>query len=291
MFRSRWLLIPLLLLPLAGCGTTGQQAKDTPSTDATVVATVNGDKIAHDEWDKQLEARRGQEILQRLVMEKLIDQEAKKQNVSISKDQLKAKLDEYHQGKAYKEDLKSGVTSDLLDHELELTLVLRQLMLQEITEQDKLRFYDRFKDDLAEVEVAQILLTDAREADKVEGDLRNGADFAAEAKKYSKDPNTRDEGGVLGYVVRSQLDPSFTKVAFETPVGQVSPVFRSPFGYHILKVLDRKTTYDQLKTAVEDALLSQEMKPYEQRLQAKATITTVYDKDKSASTPPSGSPR
>jgi len=80
--------------------------------------------------------------------------------------------------------------------------------------------------------------------DKVAADLKGGADFAAEAKQYSEDTGSASQGGDLGFFARGQMDPDFEKTAFATPVGQVSEPFRSQFGWHVVKVIEKKGQVD-----------------------------------------------
>jgi bifunctional DNA-binding transcriptional regulator/antitoxin component of YhaV-PrlF toxin-antitoxin module len=67
--------------------------------------------------------------------------------------------------------------------------------------------------------------------------LRQGEDFDALAKEYS---HCQDSGYDLGYFARGQMVQAFEDVAFDLPVGEISDVFQSEFGYHILKVRDHK---------------------------------------------------
>lgn len=81
--------------------------------------------------------------------------------------------------------------------------------------------------------------------DKVSADIKGGTDFAAEAKQYSEDTGSAANGGDLGFFSRGQMDADFEKVAFTTPVGQVSEPFRTQFGWHIIKVLEKKGQADK----------------------------------------------
>ncbi len=69
--------------------------------------------------------------------------------------------------------------------------------------------------------------------------LENGADFAVLALEYSDCPS-RISAGDLGYLSREQMIPSFADVVFQLQPGQVSNVFATRFGYHIVKVVDRR---------------------------------------------------
>ncbi len=68
----------------------------------------------------------------------------------------------------------------------------------------------------------------------------NGEDFADIAKQYSDDTGSGSLGGELGWALPGQMVPAFEDVMKSTPVGQLSPAFKSRFGWHILQVQDRK---------------------------------------------------
>jgi peptidyl-prolyl cis-trans isomerase D len=70
--------------------------------------------------------------------------------------------------------------------------------------------------------------------------LRNGEDFATLAKQHSEDTATAEQGGDLGYFPRGQMVAPFEEAAFSLPVGQLSDLIRTPFGWHILRVEDKR---------------------------------------------------
>jgi peptidyl-prolyl cis-trans isomerase C len=93
-----------------------------------------------------------------------------------------------------------------------------------------------------EVHASHILLKSEDEAKAVIQELAAGADFATVAKQKSVGPSASN-GGDLGYFTREQMVPEFAAAAFALEVGQVSsePV-QTQFGWHVIKVLDRRTT-------------------------------------------------
>ena len=70
--------------------------------------------------------------------------------------------------------------------------------------------------------------------------LRDGADFATLAQQHSEDTATAAQGGDLGYFPRGQMVAPFEEVAFALPVGQLSELVRTPFGWHVLQVEDKR---------------------------------------------------
>ena len=101
-----------------------------------------------------------------------------------------------------------------------------------------------------EVHARHILVPTEDEAKAIEDQLKKGADFAALAKEKSKDPGAAD-GGDLGYFTKDQMVPEFAEAAFKLDKGQISDPVHTQFGWHIIKVEDKRTkptpTFDQVK--------------------------------------------
>src|SRR5262249_11303920 len=78
-------------------------------------------------------------------------------------------------------------------------------------------------------------------ADSLLAEIRKrGVDFAELAKKFSQEPGASSSGGDLGWFGRGRMVPEFEKAAFSLPPGGISPVVKTQFGYHIIKVEDRR---------------------------------------------------
>ena len=103
-----------------------------------------------------------------------------------------------------------------------------------------------------EVHARHILVPTEDEAKAILAQLKGGADFAALAKEKSKDPGAA-EGGDLGYFTKDQMVPEFAEVAFKLDKGQLSDPVKTQFGWHIIKVEDKRIkptpTFEQVKAA------------------------------------------
>lgn len=80
-------------------------------------------------------------------------------------------------------------------------------------------------------------------------EILKGADFGKAASLYSQDPSAKDNSGDLGYFSALYMVYPFENAAFNTPLGEISEIIRTRFGYHILKVTDKRTSRGEVKTA------------------------------------------
>ena len=97
-----------------------------------------------------------------------------------------------------------------------------------------------------------------KQAEELLAKAKSGADFAKLATQYSEDTASKVKGGDLDFFPKGQMVPEFDKVAFSLKPGEISDVVKSQFGYHIIKVTDKKPaakkTLDEVKPQIEDQL-------------------------------------
>jgi peptidyl-prolyl cis-trans isomerase SurA len=127
---------------------------------------------------------------------------------------------------------------------------------EEITNKLIREAYDRMKQN---VRVEHILISAIPGADTVAAYRKidsiyheiesKKVDFETMARTYSEDKGSKDNGGDVGYFTAMQTVYPFENAAYNTPVGKVSKPFRTQFGYHIIKVLDRRADKGQVKVA------------------------------------------
>jgi peptidyl-prolyl cis-trans isomerase D len=110
-----------------------------------------------------------------------------------------------------------------------------------------------------DAEVAEI----KKKAEDVLKQAKSGASFEALAKKYSEDPGSKPKGGDLGWLVAGQTVPEFQNVAFSLPIGQISGLVKTQYGFHIIKVLGRQTAHtkslDEVRSSIVPILLDQKV--------------------------------
>jgi peptidyl-prolyl cis-trans isomerase C len=130
-----------------------------------------------------------------------------------------------------------------------------------------------------EVSARHILVETEDEAKKVAADLKGGGDFVAIAKERSKDPGSKDQGGDLGFFGKDQMVPEFAEAAFKLDKGQTSDPVKSQFGWHIIRVDDKRTkeppSFDQVKSQIESYVQRKAQADLIQKLRADAKIEKV----------------
>lgn len=94
-------------------------------------------------------------------------------------------------------------------------------------------------DSYKEVHALHILTRTKNQARAIIMRVNNGESFKALACQFSNCPSSK-VGGDLGYFGRGQMVPEFEKAAFETPVGEISDPVKTEFGYHVIKVIDKR---------------------------------------------------
>ena len=126
-----------------------------------------------------------------------------------------------------------------------------------------------------EVHARHILVETEDEAKAVEAELKKGADFAELAKKKSKDPGASD-GGDLGFFTKDQMVPEFSAVAFALEPGKVSDPVKTQFGWHVIKVEEKRNRkapeFDQVKPQIETYVTRKAQADYVAKLREAAKV-------------------
>jgi peptidyl-prolyl cis-trans isomerase C len=126
-----------------------------------------------------------------------------------------------------------------------------------------------------EVHARHILVETEDDAKAIEAELKKGADFAELAKKKSKDPGASD-GGDLGFFTKDQMVPEFSAVAFALEPGKISDPVKSQFGWHVIKVEEKRSRkapdFDQVKGQIETYVTRKAQAEYVAKLRETAKV-------------------
>jgi foldase protein PrsA len=230
--------------------------------DDNICAVVNGQELSRDDLANLLIKTYGREGLEQLIRRTLVRQEAERNNVKVTKEEIRIRIDGLVDGEIKRQMQKAGLkddkefskelekagvtmekyrenivqafrlTNDQVEAELMAEKIIRKTV--EITDEELLAAYEDLYGE--KVIARQIVLRTMRDAEKMVSRIKTGADFEALAKKNSVDRNSASRGGqmrpfgshgVLGIAVKD-----LTK-------GEISDIVKTDKGYHILKIENR----------------------------------------------------
>ncbi|MCL2654890.1 MAG: SurA N-terminal domain-containing protein [Coriobacteriia bacterium] len=241
-------------------------------------------------------------LLDELVSQKLIMQEAKNRGVNISDAQVNQEVDkikkQYSSQQQFDEKLKQqGYTLDTLKTQLKYQLIFQGITEKlvpesSISDSDVTAYYNAHKEEFVvakDKQVAQIqfALKDEAKADDVLKQLKGGADFATLAQKNSIDAKSAAQGGVLGWTrAIPPLDKTQQEAVNNLGKGEISAVIKSSSGLFILKVTDAHEastkTLQEASASIKTNLLNTQRNKTAQNLLAdlhKKAKIVVYDKE------------
>jgi len=278
-FIIRWRFSPgiavicALCLFLYSCG--GNDASKS-------IATVNGKSISLDQFKERLVSSMNvpkgrsslkpeevdhlrEEVLDRLIDEKIMLLRAEQLSLTVDDAELQRKIREIREGysaEGFEKALSAqGVHYDAWVKALKVRIILEKLIISDVntgikvTEEEAKAYYDSHRKEYAEemkVHVVQIILRDREQSANILKRLKKGEDFGKVAGEVSIGLEAV-HGGDLGFVGRGIMPENIDKVLFSLPVGAISQVIKSPYGYHIFKVLgkhERRREFSDVKEQV-----------------------------------------
>jgi foldase protein PrsA len=266
MKRLALFALVFLALVVTGCG----GSTSTASLGSDDVAVVGSNQISKDQFREALgraetyykSAKRPfpkpgtaeyeqvkSQAVTFLIQRAELRQEAEKLGVDLSDKKVDQKLEELKKQlggeAAYERELKrTGLTHEQGREEALVAIAVDGLYKEvtgdvKVTKDEVRSYYDAHKTQYQQPEsreVRHILVEKKPLADQIYAQLKSGANFAALAKKYSKDPGSAATGGKLS-VSRGQTVPQFDKKTFELKKGELSQPVKTQYGYHIIQAL------------------------------------------------------
>jgi len=185
------------------------------------------------------------------------------------------------EGEKLKLDQEPGFKAQmvLFRKQLLMSRLLEKKFSSQLTESAAKKYFQAHKDKFStdQAHIQQILLGDEAQAKKVLAlaqDSKN--DFQELAEKYSKDPSAKNNRGDLGFIGRNRFVPEFTEAAFATPVGEITGPIKTIYGYHIVKVIDKRLGkslgFDEVELQVRNALRQDLVRNYVDSLKGQSKI-------------------
>jgi peptidyl-prolyl cis-trans isomerase C len=254
--------------------------------------------------DKRDEVLRG--VLDQLVAYHLLAQESRSRKLPVPDTDVDARLAEIRKGFATEDAFKQGIaaqglTLDQLKAQAKTSIEVAKVIDLEVNSKVSVEdpevkgFYDqnveRFKQGDS-VHAAHILIgvpqgataeqkTEAKtKAAAVLKTIKAGGDFATLARANSQDPGSAPNGGDLGFFPKGQMTPAFEEAAFRLKPGTVSPLVETPFGFHIIKVIERRpprtAPFEEVSGQIKDFLTQgqreQKLEQFVEQVKAKGKI-------------------
>lgn len=222
----------------------------------TILSSFDGQTITLGEfnqlWDQIPENSKLQltkrNVLDQIISEKLLIQEAKNRGLEQDKDVL--------------EQIKNTTEQILVQSLIEKEIIGKV----KVDDQEALTYYEENKDNFItkeQVYLYNILVETEEVAKDILEKLKAGGDFIEIAKEKSTGPSAA-QGGDLGYVSKGDLIPEIENVVFALEIGNISDIIKSEYGFHILKVTDKKPevlkTFEEVKEEILPTLLSTKQK-------------------------------
>nr|WP_269438112.1 peptidylprolyl isomerase [Phosphitispora fastidiosa] len=213
----------------------------------------------------------GQQALDALISQKVIELEAKKQKIVVSDEDIQKEMETYYETyggeEAFAQTLEmSGYSLDDVKKELALNIKINKLLEPrvKITEDELKTYFEENKAQFAQqkqVKASHILVETEEKANDIKKKLAEGQDFAQLAKENSTDAQNKDKGGDLGFFGSGDMVKEFEEAAFALKVGEVSAPVKTEFGYHIIKVSEVKAaqdaSYEQSKSQIRETLFGE----------------------------------
>lgn len=268
----------VLVMMLAACnkdGSTGATPSEDKKDGGATYALVNGREVSKAKYDQiynmylntmAAQYKIAEKAKDAVVHEVVLMEEIEKQNIEVTEDMIKADYEEAIKASGSKEEhLKIleqyGISEEDDKANMRLSTHFRAHRKWfdnsfPVKEDNIKEYYEKNKDNLDSVVASHILLDTEEEALACKVRLDEGEDFATLAAELSKDPVSKENGGSLGETTFSNYVPEFAAAARTQEIGVIGEPVKTKYGYHIIRVDERKIgaeqNADMIKTMLGD---------------------------------------
>lgn len=236
-----------------------------------IIAKVEGEPITKNDLYEVLAKQYGSSTISYLIDNKIVELEAEKEKITLSDKEIEEEMQSYIESNGGEEAFnaaleQSGITKEDIKRDIINYLKIVKLLEPkiEITDEEMKTYFEENKESFNEeeqVEASHILVADEATAKEVKEKLNAGEDFAKLAKKYSTDTSNAGKGGELGFISKGEMVEEFENAAFSMNIGDISDPVKTDYGYHIIKVTDKKeakeAVYKDHKEEIKETLFDQ----------------------------------
>jgi len=214
-------------------------------------------------------------VLNNLIQEKIILQDAEKQKITVSDKEVNEAIDQFVVSVGGQEKLKeflkqNNMTEDYMENRMKVEMIIdnyrNHFFESVISEEDIKKQYEENKDAYVSIRASHILVKTEEEAKDILKQINEGKNFD-DLTSLSIEPGAAERKGDLGYFTRGRMVPEFEEAAFELKPGEISDVVKTDFGYHIIKLTDRKEAYEDVKDIVLADLQDRESSKFDEKVQ------------------------
>lgn len=231
---------------------------------------------------RSLEEILREQILEKIIMEIIIDKESQSMDISVSDEEIEKKIEEYIEmtggQEGFDEFLKNNELSrDYFSENLRKEILVNKhknkfVETVEITDKEARTFFDENQELLEVIRASHILTKTEEQAQIVLDRINDGEDFEELARELSADKASAMIGGDLGYFTKGTRIAEFEDVAFSLEKGQVSDIVKTEVGYHVIKLIDKKDVFEELKDEIKMVLREEKYKDEMAKLREKSKV-------------------
>ncbi|MFM1534287.1 peptidylprolyl isomerase [Helcococcus ovis] len=260
-----------------------------------VFMDINGQKVTFDNFYKYYDLYSGilgmprnlnGELLNLFVRDKIIKDELKAKNITVSDDEVKKEIDLYVKNLGGEKEFGKylsvlGIKLDTFIENIKNSLSNKKHLENfkkenKATDDEIKKYYEANKNSLDNVDAKHILVDDEKKANEISKKLKKGEDFEKLSNENSKDKAANAKGGQLGKVTKAAFEANFVEAAFKLKDNEVSAPVKTKYGYHVIVVNKNNVGLDKNKEKINDILSGQKYNKYVEQ-KVKSTKIDFYD--------------
>ncbi|TYR79005.1 peptidylprolyl isomerase PrsA [Priestia megaterium] len=236
------------IVALTACNNDASDANDS----SKVIVETDAGNVTQGELYQEMKTLIGQDQFNTLVRN-VVDEKVLSEKYKITDKELDKELENLRA--QYGDQIDTAIQQngeDTVKDMLKVDLLRDKVATADIKVSEK-ELKEAYEAKKPEIRASHILVEDEKTAKEVKAKLDKGEDFAKLAEEYSTDKASAQKGGDLGFFGAGEMVPAFQEAAYKLKKGEVSAPVKSDYGYHIIKLVDKKelASYKEMKDELE----------------------------------------